>query len=132
VCVCALTWITSNINDNYGHATRRFRAETGGRGVCCSLTETDIFARFGERKFAILLPGACRPARPTRGAIARHDHGGHLYPDLAPSTVFREFEVASSTRSGYELRQLIPTRMRLLSGKHAGSIAVVASTMPLH
>jgi len=100
----SLTWITSKRHhDKEGMQNRRFRAETCGRCVYCSLTRDRLSsARVGGevRHSAARLPGhtALQHAR----AIGAPDHCVPTsYPDLATTRFFREFRVAASTRSGY-------------------------------
>jgi diguanylate cyclase (GGDEF)-like protein len=115
------------INDKYGHATGDFVLKRAVEACTAHLRASDIFARVGGEEFAILLPGcqvdtARQRAEQLRATIV----AANLYPDLATTTVSASFGVAASSRSGYELRQLMAhADAALYQAKHAGRNRVV-------
>jgi diguanylate cyclase (GGDEF)-like protein len=115
------------INDKFGHATGDFVLKRAVEACSVHLRESDIFARVGGEEFAILLPG-CKvdTARLRAEQLRATIMATNLYPDLATATVSASFGVAASSRSGYELRQLMAhADAALYQAKHAGRNRVV-------
>jgi diguanylate cyclase (GGDEF)-like protein len=115
------------INDRYGHATGDLVLKRMVEACSALLNDSDIFARVGGEEFAILLPGcevdeARRRAEQLRSTIV----ATNLYRDVAKLMVSASFGVAASSRSGYELRQLIAhADAALYQAKRAGRNRVV-------
>jgi diguanylate cyclase (GGDEF)-like protein len=115
------------INDEYGHATGDSVLKRTVDACKALLDASDIFARVGGEEFAILLAGceveeARRRAEQLRITIeaVNGDFG------LANATISASFGVAASSRSGYELRQLMAhADAALYQAKHAGRNRVV-------
>jgi diguanylate cyclase (GGDEF)-like protein len=115
------------INDKYGHATGDFVLKRTVEACDAHLRENDVFARVGGEEFAILLSGcevdeARQRAEQLRTTVATTD----VYRGVAKAPVTASFGVAASSRSGYELRQLLAhADVALYQAKHTGRDRVV-------
>lgn len=116
------------INDKYGHATGDFVLKQTVTACRLHLRESDIFGRFGGEEFGVLLPGCnladararCEQLRIAIAEVAKH-------PGSMVANVSASFGLASSSPSGYELRQLLAhADAALYRAKRAGRNLVVA------
>jgi diguanylate cyclase (GGDEF)-like protein len=107
VCVvlCDLDYFKA-INDRYGHAQGDSILKQTVTACQPHLGAADIFARVGGEEFCILLPGcnadaACQRAEQIRSSIAA------IGQAVMKSSISASFGIATTTSSGYELRQLM-------------------------
>ena len=122
------------VNDTHGHAVGDRVLKRAVAACQEHLRSTDIFGRLGGEEFGIVLPEctldqALARAEQIRVAIATAASG-----DEAPGVpISASFGVASTTRSGYELRQLLIDADRALyRAKHEGRnrVSVCDDTQP--
>jgi diguanylate cyclase (GGDEF)-like protein len=115
------------INDSHGHAAGDYVLKRAVSECRALLRSTDIFGRFGGEEFGILLP-ACGPAEARdlseqlRLAIAaiRMEES-----DKEPA-ITASFGIATTTASGYQLRQLLAhADLALYEAKRLGRNRVV-------
>jgi diguanylate cyclase (GGDEF)-like protein len=118
------------INDRHGHATGDFVLKQTVAACQAHLRAGDIFGRFGGEEFGFVLPGcnllaARQRAEQMRLAIASistpREGAGDAVPGASAS-----FGIATSSASGYELRQLLAQAdAALYQAKHAGRNRVI-------
>jgi diguanylate cyclase (GGDEF)-like protein len=115
------------VNDKYGHATGDYVLKRAVSACKNHLRKSDVFGRFGGEEFAVLLPGceldeARRHSDQLRATIASISAD----QDSAKATISASFGVASTSTSGYELRQLLAhADAALYQAKRAGRNRVV-------
>jgi diguanylate cyclase (GGDEF)-like protein len=96
------------VNDTHGHATGDLVLKRAVAACQQHLHRLDIFGRLGGEEFAILLPDctaalALQRAERIRQAIAATP----LWGETRHVVISASFGIASTDRSGYELRQLV-------------------------
>ncbi|WP_243042816.1 tetratricopeptide repeat-containing diguanylate cyclase [Dyella sedimenti] len=97
-----------DVNDTHGHATGDLVLKRAVAACQQHLHRLDIFGRLGGEEFAILLPDctaalALQRAERIRQAIAATP----LWGETRHVVISASFGIASTDRSGYELRQLV-------------------------
>lgn len=96
------------VNDTHGHAVGDRVLRRAVEACKAHLRSTDIFGRLGGEEFGILLPECTLEQTAARAEQIRAAIAEAATSDDAPQVaVSASFGVASSTYSGYELRQLL-------------------------
>jgi len=124
------------INDKHGHAAGDSVLKQTVAACQVHLRAGDIFGRFGGEEFGFVMRGCAVPearqrAEQIRMAIAgisvHHEGGDGLVPGVSAS-----FGIATTSASGYELRQLLAQAdAALYQAKHAGRNRVVIAEAAL-
>jgi diguanylate cyclase (GGDEF)-like protein len=121
------------VNDRHGHAMGDFVLQETVSRCRIQLQAREIFGRFGGEEFSILLPGcgleaARQRAEQMRSSIAGISvgfGGGEL-------RVSASFGIATTSTSGYELRQLLAhADSALYQAKRAGRNRVALYGVPV-
>jgi diguanylate cyclase (GGDEF)-like protein len=115
------------VNDTHGHVIGDLVLKRAVAACQHHLGRHDIFGRFGGEEFAILMPNcSATQARERAERLRQAIAATPLWGDTRSVVITASFGVASTDRSGYELRQLmIDADNALYQAKHEGRNRVV-------
>ncbi|MEO8670842.1 MAG: GGDEF domain-containing protein [Tahibacter sp.] len=111
-----------DVNDEYGHAMGDLVLKRAVAASQVHLRSIDIFGRLGGEEFGILLPECALAAAGVQAeSIRREIEAGTNSVRNVDFSISASFGVASSSHSGYELRQLMANAdAALYNAKRAG------------
>ena len=128
------------INDKYGHATGDQVLKQAVTECQLFMRSTDLFGRFGGEEFSFLMAGCELEDARVRAEQLRLTIAGITANGIPGSNVSASFGIASTTSTGFDLRQLLAhADSALYAAKRAGrnrvavydnSIAAMGSTPP--
>ncbi|HVO46961.1 MAG TPA: GGDEF domain-containing protein [Steroidobacteraceae bacterium] len=114
------------INDKYGHAAGDLVLKRTAGACRRHMRLSDLFGRFGGEEFSFLLSGCGLDDARQRAEQLRLSISTILVRDDSDSYISASFGVASTSSSGYELRQLLAhADSALYAAKRAGRNRVV-------
>lgn len=122
-----------DVNDTHGHVIGDQVLKRAVAACQHHLRRHDIFGRLGGEEFAVLMPD-CHPAQAREHAdrIRQSIAATPLWGDTRHVVITASFGVASTDRSGFELRQLmIDADSALYRAKHEGRNRVVGEPADL-
>jgi len=139
IILCDLDHFKS-INDRHGHAAGDQVLRQTATECQTYMRSGDLFGRFGGEEFSFLMAGCELEDARLRAEQLRLTIAGICADGAMDSTVSASFGIASTTASGYDLRQLLAhADSALYAAKRAGrnrvavydtSVAVMGSSSP--